>query len=176
MSIKRVKTVKRAQKDQGTCSKCGDALPAGSPYRYWKPMFRSRFKMRRCMKPTCSPRMSELESSAISEIYAAMENAEDVASQFETGEGVEETQELTDAITEVQEAIDAVAGGYREADEAFGGSGATQHAERADELESIQLDANFEEFEGNEEDEEEVRDWRAAQAQILRDALEEVQV
>jgi hypothetical protein len=75
MSQARVKTVQRAQKDQGTCGKCGDALPVGSPYRWFKVGFRSRFKRVRCMKPGCTPLPSEKESSNLAEAYAAQEAA-----------------------------------------------------------------------------------------------------
>lgn len=76
MSLAQVKTVKRAQKDQGKCSKCGVPLPAGNGYRYYKPGFRSRVKIRRCLKPECTPLRSELESSRMSEVYSAQEECE----------------------------------------------------------------------------------------------------
>lgn len=46
----RVTHVEKARKDQGTCSKCGDAIPKGAPYRHASPGFRGS-KIVRCMKP-----------------------------------------------------------------------------------------------------------------------------
>jgi hypothetical protein len=72
-----LKTVQKAQKNQGTCSRCGQELNAGSPYRYWRPGFRSRAKITRCLKPECTPKRSELTTSKLSAAFAAQENAED---------------------------------------------------------------------------------------------------
>lgn len=72
----RVKHVTKAQKDQGKCSKCGTPLPAGCEYRYFKPGFRSRVKVCRCMKPDCTPKRSELDTSRMSEALAAQEDGE----------------------------------------------------------------------------------------------------
>lgn len=73
----KVKSVTKAQKDQGSCTKCHELLPAGAPYRYFKPGFRSRTKIRRCMKPECTPRRSELESGKMASAFEAQENALD---------------------------------------------------------------------------------------------------
>lgn len=71
----RVKTVKKAQKDQGKCEKCGTALPVGSAYVHFKVGFRSRYKHVRCTAPACYPKQSELTSSMMSDAYAAQEEA-----------------------------------------------------------------------------------------------------
>lgn len=100
MSLAQVKHVRRAQKDQGKCSGCGKELPAGSEYRYYKPGFRGRMKIRMCMSDACTPRRSQLESSKLSEAYAAIENAEDRLRATGNGEGyvltVESIQEIID--------------------------------------------------------------------------------
>jgi exonuclease VII small subunit len=108
-----------------------------------------------------------------------MEDAEAVANAFE--EGGEEISELTQALEDVQSAIEEVAAEYREADDNFGGTGGTESGMKADDLESVYLDASFEEFDAGtvlEGDDLEAAqaDWRAEQAQILRDALEEIPV
>lgn len=74
MSMARVKTVSKAQKDQGTCEKCGKSLPKGEPYRWFKVGFRSRHKHVRCTDASCTPRPSELESTSKADIYAAFED------------------------------------------------------------------------------------------------------
>lgn len=100
MSLAQIKHVTRAQKDQGKCSGCGKELPAGSEYRYYKPGFRGRTKIRMCMSDSCTPRRSQLESSKLSEAYAAIEHAEDQLNATGNGEGyvltVENVQEIID--------------------------------------------------------------------------------
>jgi hypothetical protein len=131
MSVARVHYVKKAAKDQGKCEKCGDALPVGSAYRWYSVGFRSHYKHRRCMKHTCTPRTSELESSLLSSVYAAQEDAEGALG----GDPEEDTSSLSDALSSVAEAAREVAEQYRTQDESFGGGGATESAERADSLE-----------------------------------------
>lgn len=109
MSIARVTTVKSARKDQGTCGKCGTPLPKGSAYRWYTVGFRSHYKHRRCMAPTCTPLASELESSKVASIYAAQESAEDAINEATSGDDIQA------AIDEVIEAIREVAEEYREA-------------------------------------------------------------
>lgn len=98
MSQAQVKHVKRAQKDQGKCSGCNKELPVGSEYRYYKPGFRSRVKIRICMSDNCTPRRSQLESSKLSDAYSAVEHAEDRLNDTGTPENttVEEIQEIID--------------------------------------------------------------------------------
>lgn len=68
----RVNHIKKARDDQGRCGKCGDPLPAGCAYRWWK--FRYGGKRKRCMKPGCAPRRSDLTTSAFwGAIYSAQE-------------------------------------------------------------------------------------------------------
>ena len=73
MSI--AKHVKKSMKNY-TCTKCGDEIPEGSEYRYFKPGYRGRVKVRRCMKPECAPRRSELTDNKMADVYAAQEDAE----------------------------------------------------------------------------------------------------
>jgi len=68
----RVRTVNKAQKDQGTCGACSTPLPRGCTYRWWK--FRFGPKRVRCMDTKCSPARSQLTQS---EYYGALYDAED---------------------------------------------------------------------------------------------------
>ena len=102
MSAK-VKTVQRANKDQGKCSSCGVALPPGSAYRYFRPGLRSRRKVVRCMKADCTP---ELEQSRLSDTFAAIEAAEN---DIESATTVEEVQ---NALDELASAISSVIDEY----------------------------------------------------------------
>jgi hypothetical protein len=104
MSAK-VKHVAKAQKDQGKCSKCQTPLPAGSEYRYFKPGFRSRVKVRRCMKPECTPKRSELDTSRMSEALGAQEDGE--AAIHDATEITDLKQAVEDTAAQAREVIDA---------------------------------------------------------------------
>ena len=131
---------RKAGKDY-TCSRCGDTIHKGAQYRYWEMGFRPSYKRIRCMKTTCYPRNSERETSNVSEVYAAQEEAEDTLGGIleagpQWGDWDTTVGEVREAVTTAGEAIGEVAQTYRDADEAFGGQGATEHAERADTLEA----------------------------------------
>lgn len=138
MSIARVHTVLHANKDQGKCERDGTPLPKGSAYRWWTVGYRSRLKHRRCMNPRCTPRLSELESSLVSSVMAAREDAETTLSSLmvsDPGDPADMVQQVQDALAGVADAADEVAQQYRDQDEQFGGGGNTDSAERADTLE-----------------------------------------
>lgn len=103
-----LKTVNRSRQDQGNCKNCGKPLPAGSAYRYYKPGFRSKLKIRVCMKPECTPRRSQLDQSKLSDAYAAIETAEDAIADAETVESVQ------GAVDDCASAIRDVSGEYEE--------------------------------------------------------------
>lgn len=115
-----VKNIKRSMEEY-TCSACGDTIEKGSAYRYFKPGFRGRVKVRRCMKPECAPRRSELTNNKLAEVYAAQEDAEtdlralkfdDAAPWEDQYNAIEEIlqnagQVATDIADEYQQGIDA---------------------------------------------------------------------
>jgi hypothetical protein len=69
----RIKTVTKAQKDQGACEQCGKALPAGSGYK-WTKANRYSPKRKRCLDcPTWT--QSELTTSKLATAYAGQEQA-----------------------------------------------------------------------------------------------------
>lgn len=112
MATAQLKTVQRAAKDQGECSKCHEPLPKGCAYRYYRPGFRSRVKIRVCMKTECTPRQSELDSSKLSDALAAIESARDEIEAAETVEAVREALEtcagaINDVAQEYEDAIEA---------------------------------------------------------------------
>lgn len=163
MSLAQIKHVKRAQKDQDKCAGCGKALPAGSEYRYYKPGFRSRTKIRLCMSESCTPRRSQLESSKLSEAYAAIETAEDRLNDTGTPD---EPVVLT--VEDVQEIIDECASEIRRISEEYEASieaapmledtireKIEQLDQFADELESLSLDDEPEKPERDEFDDDE---------------------
>lgn len=112
------------------CSRCGQPIKPGETYYEWA--FRYGGTRRNCFRHR--PRQSELTQSAMGDIYSAVENAQD---QMPNATTYDEIKELVESVaTAVQEVVDQ----YREADEAFGGHGATESAQRADELEGWQQD------------------------------------
>lgn len=113
-----------------TCGKCGVEIKVGDPYIYWEPYFRSSMKAIRCTKSTCYPRPSELDSSKMSTVLAAIEDANSVDTSTFT-----EASDFTGVLEDVVSALNEVAQEYRDADDNFGGGGNTQSGERADELE-----------------------------------------
>lgn len=143
MSQARVHTVTKAAKDQGKCEHCGAPLPKGGPYRWYSVGFRSHYKHKRCMLPKCTPTQADRESSLLAEIYTAQESASatlDSLSQSDPTAPDDFVSQVRDAVTEVADAVDSVAQQYRDQDEAFGGSGSTEAAERADTLEGASGD------------------------------------
>lgn len=107
MSLARVHTVNKSQKDQGNCEVCKVKLPKGSSYRWFSVGFRSKYKHVRCMKTECNPKSSQLESSKYADIYAAQENF--VVDDLETKDDIEE------AVHEFAEAVRQVASEYNDA-------------------------------------------------------------
>lgn len=130
MSIARIKTQKAAK--PYTCDKCGTGIKPKDEYRSYKVGFRSRHVNRRCMKAECTPRSSELESSKLADVYAAIEDAEDqIVDGITVGDAESVLEELGSRIREVAEE-------YREASTDDNGTVFNTDAEeRADALESV---------------------------------------
>lgn len=112
----RITTVKKAQKPQGKCGKCGAEIHVGDPYRHTtlKTGQRSSLRKVRCMKPECSFRPSELTTSRRGEVYAAQEAMEDNMASW----GAETTlDDITGELSNTADELRAVAEQYREAAE-----------------------------------------------------------
>lgn len=143
----RVNTVKKSQKDQGKCGRCGCDLPKGSPYRWIKFGFGGG-KYKRCMDPKCSFRGSDLTQSKMSGAYAAQENVEDNVGDCGSIEDVKAlAEEAASSIREVgeeyQESADAIS-------EHFEGSNTAEECEtKAQELEAWadEIESAVDEFE-----------------------------
>jgi hypothetical protein len=169
VSIAKIQTVQRSRKEY-VCEKCRDVLPVGSQYRHYTVGFRSKYKHVRCMKDTCFPRSSELESSRLSDVYAAQENAEDQLNALALSSTPDDIsailEELASAIREVAEEYEAAA------ENEYGVVFNQDSADRAeilqsaaDEIENYDPESDFEECEDCEgtgdivpEDEEEAVD------------------
>lgn len=136
-----VKRIRVADKEQPVpmpkCGKCGDTIEVGAPYRWFTVGFRGSAQFR-CMKPGCTPRPSQLESSEhVGNVLSAMEDAEANINAIEADNAGDFTASFEDELTAIAEAADEGAQAYREADDAFGGTGDTQHAERAEAFETF---------------------------------------
>lgn len=169
MSIARVKQSAFAARKGATlsCHRCRREIAKGEVYLWWFKGFRSRFKHVRCT--ACPrPRSSELESSNLAEAYAAQETAEDALDAMgEPGD----SSDIDQVVGDMASSIEEVASTYREADEAFGGSGATVSGEMADNLEQAQSD--LEQFQAEEFDEDprwcELHDGDGVEADAARE-------
>lgn len=126
MSLAKVNTV-RSRKNY-TCEKCKIPIEKGQMYRWFKVGFRSRYKHVRCMAPSCAPRDSERESSMLSGVYAALEDA-----SFQVGMA-SSIEDLRSALEEAGSQINDVASEYSYAAEAMGEAG-YENQEKADMLE-----------------------------------------
>jgi hypothetical protein len=175
MSIARVSI--QASRKERVCEKCKAEVHPGDQYRAFKVGFRSRHVHVRCMKASCAPRNSELESSSLSEVYAAQEDF-DVA--------IEEafsTEELEAALEELSSAVQEYAYARREAADAweYGNSQLEEAADewenKASELEGCWSPDEYEPDESDdaEEDYDDRRaEWFDGQRDELRSAVESV--
>lgn len=138
MSIARITTVGAARggkKGLPTCCKCRTQIEKGQPYRWWTKGFRGQGgTFSRCMKSGCTPRQSELESSLLADIMSAQEDAIENLERLRGDEATTPDQ-IREEVELVANAVEEVASAYRDADEAMGGSGSTESAEKADTLE-----------------------------------------
>lgn len=119
MSIARVNTVSKAQKDQGSCEKCSAPISKGAGYLWYKLGFRSRHKHVRCLK--CGPpSASALESNeGMSMVLAAGEELDVALTAAETKEDVESA--VQSAASGVQEALDSWQEKYDNLESSFAG-------------------------------------------------------
>lgn len=170
MSIARVYTTQKSRKDQKPCGKCGVELPKGTGYKYFYVGFRSNFKQVRCLKPECSPRQSELESSKVASFYAAQETFEDNIDSLDTKDDIEA------AVQEVAEACGSLRDEYQEGLDAWE-HGNEQMQEKVDHWDSMESELNSWTFDGNDEpdhcDEHASRsDWEDDEVQECADCQE----
>ena len=99
----RVMIVKKAQKNQGECGKCGAKIKKGDGYKWWK--FRYGGRRVRCLKPECSPKPSDLtQSEFYGTLYAIQESVETALDDFRNGgEPGDLASALNDAASELRE-------------------------------------------------------------------------
>lgn len=201
--VKRIRVADKSQPlPMPKCGNCGVTIEVGQPYKWFQVGFRG-YTQFRCAKSGCHPRPSQLESSQIADVMAAIESAEDELDSL--GDSAESAQEFEseaqDLLQQVQDAIEEVASVYEEADEAMGGNQATESYERAEtlrgnDLGSFSLSASDPEgcgddWKGEDDDEEpshetpesgcaecdsRLDDWREECRDEVREALSNVEL
>jgi hypothetical protein len=129
---RQTETVKDRPLPNYKCGKCGTEIKVGDPYRWFQVGFRSHYKQVRCVEISCSPKTSELESSKLSSVYAAIEDAEATIAE------ADEPDEIESAVQDVANTVREVADEYREAsvNPNTGAVFNTEAEERADTLDS----------------------------------------
>jgi len=146
----RVTTVQKARKDQGQCSRCGDPVSKGDPYRWAQPGFRGR-RIVRCMKATCNFRQSDLDTSNLQGAWSAVEDAEDALDNADT------VEDIKAALEQCADELDEVASLYQDAMDSWAGdTPPDEWQERYDTLESAASELrDWEPDDPDEPDEEE---------------------
>lgn len=142
MSQARVYHTAKVRKDW-TCEKCGAAIRKGQDGRISFAVGFRGYEHTRCTKPECAPTRSELESSAVASVYAAIDDVD--FDQLDSKEDIEY------AVQEVAEAISEVADEY-EQNEMFEINPDLQ--ERVETLRAAEAEVDVWEFDGDEEPEE----------------------
>ena len=105
MSIARIYTTKGpVRKDGLKCGKCGVEIVKGVDRRRTFAVGFRGFEQTRCMNPSCTPSMSELESSAVASVYAAQESVD--------LESCQSLEDLETALGEIADSCDEVADEY----------------------------------------------------------------
>lgn len=135
----RVTYVKKSQKDQGNCRRCGKAIKCGEPY-FW---FANRIGGSSIRKNYCAdhrPRMSDTTTSKMSSVYAARENVDDIV-QAASGDWKAYAESLSEALNEAAQTSRDVAEEYRDGvsnmpEGLQQGSIAQESEEKADALDS----------------------------------------
>lgn len=98
----RVTHIKKAQKDQGPCTKCHTKIKVGDPYVWWK--FLRWPRSVRCAKPECSPKPSDLTRSEFySTLYDLGDRLQSALDDFrKEGDGSSLSSELNDIASELR--------------------------------------------------------------------------
>lgn len=176
MSVARLHTVQKAQKDQGRCGTCGKDIAKGDAYQWFKHFrgYKQTFHLGQCTPPT-----SRRESSSLSEVYAAQETLEADANQAATPD------ELTAAWEEFASALTEYAEARREAADAWE-HGNSQLEEQADAAETAASEAEsawqVEEYDGETDaddaplDADAYEEWLQEQRDAAIDAASSVEL
>lgn len=165
MSLAKTWRVNRVQKPV-TCEKCGDDIPKGASAVKFRVGFRGGTRVR-CDKTTCFPKPSERESSLVSSVYAAQEEA----SPGLAG-SLEELEQIRD---DVAAATREVAGEYEDSEMFDRNEDLQERAEilnsAADELETWEAEGDEPEDAGDEYEE-----WLQAARESLQAAIDEMEL
>lgn len=143
MSLAKVNRIGRVRKP-GKCEKCGLEIEVGDPAVRFSVGFRGMTRTR-CTKGECFPKPSERESSLVSSVYAAQEEAD-----VESAGSLEELEQIRDDIaTATREVAEEYE--YSESPSPDNEERAETLNSAADELENWQPEGDDEPDEDNEE-------------------------
>ena len=106
MSLAKINQIGKVRKVT-ECEKCGDTIYIGQPAVKFAVGFRGRTRVR-CSKSACFPKPSERESSLVSSVYAAQEEADT--------SGAGSLEELNQIRDDVVTATQEVAGEYEDSE------------------------------------------------------------
>lgn len=175
----RVNRVKKARKDQGTCSKCGKAISAGDPYVWWKHKLAYGGLLRkRCSEQACYPRPSDLTLSEFQVRLCEITEAKDDLLHMADADSLrEQAEELRTLGEEQREKRENMPEGLQDSD-----TGQLLE-ERADACESAadEWDSQADEFdstwpeefdEGNGEEIATAEEWEDARQDAWQEALD----
>jgi predicted RNase H-like HicB family nuclease len=111
----RVTRVKKARKYQGNCGRCREPLRVGDPYVWWA--FRYGGKRKRCVKPGCYPKASDLtDNSKLVLLYGASEMINDAdSSDADSAASTlkEAAEQIKEAAEEYRESATAIEEGFQ---------------------------------------------------------------
>jgi hypothetical protein len=140
----RITLVKKAQKNQGECGKCGMKVKKGDGYKWWKFRFGGRYV--RCLKPECAPKPSDLTRSEFyGTLYGLEESLSSALDDFRKGGEPADlagalndlAEELRNLGSECQDKLDNMPEGLQQGDTGQLLENRAQECEsKADELES----------------------------------------
>ena len=150
----RVHHVKKARKAHP------GGIEKGDSYYWWE------FRYGGTRYSKTYPRRSQLTQSKMSGVYAGFEGLEDAVNN-------QDRSEVESALEEYKSAIDEARDEYEDADQQFGGTGSSQHAERAQAMESAyseveQFDLDQFEIEDEEDEYGETKiDWDSVDISVI---------
>ena len=99
----RVTRVAKARKDQGRCSGCGCDIKKWDSYLWWQFAFGTKNK--RCAKPACAPKASDLTQS---EYYGNMASHEETLSDIRSRLTADQDDDLESLSGEVNDLADEI--------------------------------------------------------------------
>jgi len=146
---------------------CGEEIVPGEKYFFWEPRYGPKHV--RCYRHP--PRQSETTTSKMSEVYAAVEDAQDWATGYD---GID-VNDYEDQVGNVMSVVEEKKGEYEDAAGQFGGAG--ENADRAEELDQFYAELEGVDFDSFEEwkeaNEDDADAWREDMTSRMTEVLDQ---